>query len=71
MGLPESADKLHCVKCGRALKPKDIGATKKFINRGAETFLCLSCLADELKVTEALLEEKIEYFKKQGCTLFL
>ena len=60
----------RCIRCGRLLKPVDVGAMKKFINRGAKDFLCLSCLAAELHVTEALLQEKIEYFRKQGCTLF-
>ena len=59
-----------CIRCGRPLKPLDCGATKKFINRGATEFLCLHCLAAELKVTEERLLEKIEFFKKQGCTLF-
>ena len=59
-----------CRKCGRALKPVEIGATKKFINRGAKEFYCLTCLASEFNVTEEKLLEKIEQFKKQGCTLF-
>ena len=59
-----------CRKCGRTLKSLEVGATKKFINRGAEEFCCLTCLAGEFHVTEALLLEKIEQFKRQGCTLF-
>jgi len=60
----------NCKKCGRSLKPLEIGATKKFINRGAEEFYCLPCLAAEFHVTEELLLQKIEHFRKQGCTLF-
>ena len=59
-----------CRKCGKDLKPLEIGATRKFINRGAEEYFCLSCLAAEFHVTEELLLEKIEHFRKQGCTLF-
>ena len=59
-----------CVKCGARLTADDIGATKKFINRGAEEFFCLDCLAERFKVTRAYLEEKIEYLRKSGCTLF-
>ena len=33
--------------------------------------MCIACLAKELKVPEKLIYEKIEYFKKQGCTLFV
>ena len=59
-----------CKNCGRKLIPLEVGATRKFINRGATEYLCLTCLAEEFHVTEALLLERIEYFKKQGCTLF-
>ncbi len=59
-----------CSKCGCTLTPDDIGATKKFINRGATEFFCLDCLAERFKVTRAYLEEKIEYLRKSGCTLF-
>ena len=60
-----------CIRCGKELNSIDIGAHKKFINRGSTEFMCKSCLADELKVPEELIDKKIEYFKKQGCTLFL
>ncbi len=60
----------ECVRCGAVLSFNEIGATKKFINRGAEKFFCLDCLAAEFKVPRELLEKKIEYFRQQGCTLF-
>ena len=55
-----------CVKCGKPLEFNDIGATKKFINRGATEFMC-----QELGVSEELIEKKIEQFKRQGCMLFV
>ena len=60
-----------CIRCGKELNSIDIGAHKKFISRGSTEFMCKSCLADELKVPEKLIDKKIEHFKKQGCTLFL
>ena len=60
-----------CIRCGKELNSIDIGAHKKFINRGSTEFMCKSCLADELNVSEELIDKKIEHFKKQGCTLFL
>ena len=60
-----------CIRCGKELNSIDIGAHKKFINRGSTEFMCKICLADELKVPEELIDKKIEHFKKQGCTLFL
>lgn len=59
-----------CIKCGRILDSDDIGLTKKLINRGAEEFMCIDCLAQKFKVTPERLREKIEEFKAQGCLLF-
>ena len=47
--------------CGKELSFNDIGAHKKFINRGSREFMCIECLAKELKVPEKLIYEKIEY----------
>lgn len=61
----------YCIKCGKHLSYNEIGAHKKFINRGSTTFLCLHCLAEKLDVNEELIKEKIIQFKEQGCTLFI
>ena len=61
----------RCIRCGKELNSIDIGAHKKFINRGSTECMCKSCLAYELNVAEELIDKKIEHFKKQGCTLFL
>lgn len=47
-----------CTQCGKALVNDDIGATKKLINRGAESFLCVECLAAYFKVEPALIRKK-------------
>lgn len=60
-----------CMKCGKPLTRIDIGAYKKFINRGSTRFLCKQCLADHLGVSVELIDRKIEEFRQQGCTLFL
>ncbi len=59
-----------CIRCGRALSAEDIGAHKKFLGRGSREFMCKSCLAATLKVSEELIDRKIAYFREQGCTLF-
>ncbi len=48
-----------CAGCGRPLTKDEIALTKKLVNRGAESFLCLSCLAEKFGVSEDLLKEKI------------
>ena len=40
------------------------------MNRGAKEYLCITCFAKKFKVSEELIREKIEHFKKMGCTLF-
>ena len=59
-----------CQRCGKELTFNEIGAHKKLVNRGAETFLCKACLAAKFRVSEALIDEKIRQFKAMGCTLF-
>ena len=59
-----------CAQCGRPVSKDEIGLTKKLVNRGCESFLCLRCLAERFGVSETLLEEKIVQFRRMGCTLF-
>ena len=61
---------MKCKICGGPLTHDDVGLTKKLINRGAEEFLCISCLAKKFEVTVADLQKKIQEFREMGCTLF-
>ncbi len=61
----------YCFGCGKELTHNDIGAYKKFINRGSVKFLCKACLAKDLNISEEIINKKIEQFKEQGCTLFV
>ena len=60
-----------CIRCARPLTGDEIALTKKLINRGSTSFLCIHCLAEEFCVSEDLLREKIVQFRAMGCTLFL
>lgn len=60
-----------CYVCGKSPLSKDeIGLTKKLISKDTNIFYCLNCLADYFEVTSEELENKIEEFKEEGCTLF-
>ena len=60
-----------CYVCGKThLTKNEIGLTKKLIDKKAQHFYCIPCLAEYLEVTEEELLAKIEDFKKEGCTLF-
>lgn len=58
------------MKCGRDLSSDEVGLHKKMINRGATSFMCITCLADFFQCEESLLRQKMEQFRAQGCMLF-
>lgn len=60
----------RCYRCNAELTADEIGIYRKLINRGAEEYLCIPCLAEELKISEDEIKKKIEQFRKAGCTLF-
>lgn len=60
-----------CMQCNKILTYNEIGAYKKFINRGSREFLCKVCLAEKLGITVEDIDIKIEQFRLQGCTLFI
>ena len=60
-----------CSKCGAALESDDIAIYRKLVNRGADSFWCIDCLADDLGCTRAAIENLIDYYRQSGeCTLF-
>ncbi|MBQ6183798.1 MAG: hypothetical protein IJK33_07925 [Clostridia bacterium] len=59
-----------CIKCGAVLDKDDIGAHKKLVDRGAQSYMCVKCLARHFDVTEQKIREKIAEFRAQGCLLF-
>ena len=63
-------ESVRCFRCGAVLTGDDIGLTRKMVNRGAEVFFCVSCLADHFQLSEEILRIKITEFKAMGCTLF-
>lgn len=61
---------LQCHKCGNPIHADEAAITKKLINRAATTYYCTSCLASAFEVEPEDIQEKIQYFKNMGCTLF-
>lgn len=59
-----------CKNCGRVLEKDEIAIYKRMVNRGATDFLCVACLAAHFNVSEDMIKEKIDHFRKMGCTLF-
>ncbi len=60
-----------CIACGKEGLDKDtIGINKKLLGTNIKQFYCMNCLADYLDTTVEELQDKIEEFKEEGCTLF-
>ena len=65
-----AAPQFCCIKCGREINNLDAALHKKMINRGANRFMCIHCLAEYIGVTEDDLLRKAKQFRRMGCTLF-
>ena len=52
------------------LSKNEIGINKKLIDPDTSEFFCISCLSNYLECTIDDINDKIEEFKEQGCTLF-
>ena len=61
----------NCTACSKKdLDMNTVGINKKLLGDKIHSFYCMDCLADLLGVTVEDLEDKIEEFKEEGCTLF-
>lgn len=53
------------------IKNRDtLGINKKLLGLNTQNYYCMECLAEYLETTVEDLNEKIEEFKEEGCTLF-
>lgn len=59
-----------CYRCQKKLEGDEIGLNRKIVNRQATQFLCISCLADHFKTSEAALCDYIDRQRANGCALF-
>ena len=63
--------KYICIACGKENLDKDtVGINKKLLGKAVNKFYSMACLANYLDTTVEDLQDKIEEFKEEGCTLF-
>lgn len=60
----------NCIKCDKTLKRDEIGLFKKLVDKNAQQYLCIECMAKHFDVSLSDLEEKIKQYKQLGCMLF-
>ena len=60
----------NCIQCKRELSGDEIAIYRRLIYRDAEEYMCKECLAKYLGVPTEVIDARIVYFKKIGCTLF-
>ena len=60
-----------CKNCGAARSQTERALHRKLVNRGAEEFLCKKCLSAHFDIPEAKLDELAQYYRDQGCMLFI
>ena len=59
-----------CLQCEKELTSDEIAIYRRLIFRDAEEYMCKECLAAYLGVPAEVIDARIAYFKKIGCTLF-
>lgn len=61
----------ECTSCWKTPLSKDeIGASKKLLGTNTKEIYCIDCLAAYLEVMPEDIQDKIQMFKEDGCTLF-
>lgn len=69
--LGNRVNKQGCYSCGKkALSKNEIGLVRKLLDNNAKRFYCIDCLALYLEIDTEYLQNRVQEFKEQGCTLF-
>lgn len=61
---------MKCFKCGKELTADEMGLFRKTVDRMADRFLCVDCLAERFETTRESLQNMIDRLRESGCTLF-
>ena len=64
-------DNQYCKQCNEKLERDEISIYLRLVNRGANEYLCIPCLAEYFKCSQEDIRARIENLKAMGCTLFV
>jgi len=60
-----------CLNCGKEILGDESAIYRKLVNRLADKFLCIPCLAIHFNCKEAHIRELIKHYRESGiCSLF-
>jgi len=60
-----------CLNCGKEILGDESAIYRKLVNKLAEKFLCIPCLAIHFNCKEAYIYELIKHYRESGiCSLF-
>jgi len=60
-----------CLNCGKEILGDESAIYRKLINKTAETFLCIPCLAKHFNCKETYIYDLIKHYRENGiCSLF-
>ncbi len=60
-----------CRDCAQVLTTNEIGISLRLLGRDGKQLLCRNCIAQQFQVDPAVIDRKIEQFRRQGCPLFV
>lgn len=61
----------RCHYCSEELSKEDVALCKKLLGKKIKQFFCREHLAEVLDTDVETLNEKVEQFIEEGCTLFV
>jgi len=60
-----------CLNCGKEILGDESAIYRKLINKLAEKYLCIPCLAIHLNCEEAYIHNLIKHYRESGiCAMF-
>ena len=60
-----------CLRCGKEILGDESAIYRKLINKLAENFLCIPCLAIHFNCKESYIHDLIKHYRESGtCAMF-
>jgi len=61
---------IHCARCKAKVSNNEIALNIKLLGKQISTVKCYNCLSKSFYCGVSELQEKVDFYKSMGCTLF-